>query len=284
MPRAGQLPIATCQFPVSGDVRRNGRYIRRQMQTAKRKGALIVHFSETALSGYAGTDFESWVNYDWAGYEAELRAILAEAKKLKLWVVLGGSHRLTGKHKPHNSLYLIGPDGKIRDRYDKRFCTSGDLRNYAAGDHFVTFTVNGVKCALLICYDLRFPELYREYKQLGAQVMFHSFYNARGEKKGIWNVVMRPTAQAHAGLNYMYISMNNASGYYQQWPSVFIHPDGQIAKSLTQHRAGVMVNTVNLKNVFYQAVSDAWQKRAHTGHYCSDIPVNDPRSRNRRCI
>jgi predicted amidohydrolase len=88
------------------------------------------------------------------------------AGKLGLWVVLGSTHQLTGTNKPHNSLYLINMQGKIVDRYDKRFCTKGDLRRLTPGDHFVYFTINKVKCSLLICFDLRFPEIYRElYKQ-----------------------------------------------------------------------------------------------------------------------
>ena len=92
-------------------------------------------------------------------------------------MVLGSSHRLTGRHKPTNCLYVIGPDGRVRDRYDKRFCTGGELRAYTPGNHFVTFRINGVKCSLLICYDVRFPLLYRGLKKLGVQVVFHSFHN-----------------------------------------------------------------------------------------------------------
>ena len=45
-----------------------------------------------------------------------------------------------------NSLYVINRDGEVIDRYDKRFCTGGDLQHYSPGDHFVTFDVNDVRC------------------------------------------------------------------------------------------------------------------------------------------
>ena len=91
------------------------------------------------------------------------------------WVVMGSAHPLTQPHKPHNSLYLISPAGKIVDRYDKRFCTPGDLDVYTPGDHFVTFKLKGFVCALLICYDLRFPELYRELYKLKVRVLYGHF-------------------------------------------------------------------------------------------------------------
>ena len=112
---------------------------------------------ECALSGYAGTDLPSAADLDWDLLHKETDSILALAKELGVWVVLGSNHRLSGDHKPHNSLYVINSQGQIVDRYDKRFCTDTDLRYYSPGDHFVTFGLNGVKCGLLICYDMHPP-------------------------------------------------------------------------------------------------------------------------------
>jgi hypothetical protein len=36
--------------------------------------------------------------------------------------------------------------------------------------------IDGVGCGALICYDYRFPELYRQYKRLGTELVFHSFH------------------------------------------------------------------------------------------------------------
>ena len=59
-----ELIIATCQFPVSGDIKKNAAYILRQMAEAKEKGADISHFPESSLSGYAGTDFKRYKRQD----------------------------------------------------------------------------------------------------------------------------------------------------------------------------------------------------------------------------
>ena len=52
--------VATCQFPVSAGIGANLRHITRQIQSATQRGAHVAHFPEGALSGYAGTDFESF--------------------------------------------------------------------------------------------------------------------------------------------------------------------------------------------------------------------------------
>jgi len=195
---SGKLRIASCQFPVSEDIAVNAQWIVKQMTEARDKGANIVHFPECALSGYAGIDHETLEHIDWELIHQETNKILAKAKKLNIWVILGSTHRLTGEHKPHNSLYVINPDGQIVDRYDKRFCTKGDLKHYSPGDHFVIFEINGVRCGLLICYDIRFPELYREYVKAGVKVIFQSFYNARKKEPGIHPIIMPISSQTRA--------------------------------------------------------------------------------------
>ncbi|HOL31842.1 MAG TPA: carbon-nitrogen hydrolase family protein, partial [Anaerohalosphaeraceae bacterium] len=158
---SGAVKVATCQFPVSADIASNASFIRTLMRQAAEQGAEIVHFSECALSGYAGVDFDSFEGYNWDLLAEKTHEIIALSGALHIWTVLGSTHRLTEPHKPHNSLYLISPDGQLADRYDKRFCTENDLSYYTPGSHFSFFNINDVKCSLLICFDLRFPELYR---------------------------------------------------------------------------------------------------------------------------
>jgi deaminated glutathione amidase len=69
------------------------------------------------------------------------------------------------------------------------------------GDHFVRFNINGVDCGLLICYDIGFHELFRQYRKLNTDVLFQSFHNARQRKGTIHPIIMHVTAQAMAASN-----------------------------------------------------------------------------------
>jgi predicted amidohydrolase len=249
------LKVATCQFAVSSFIKRNSRKICEFLRKAKKSKADIVHFSECALSGYVGTDFPNFDGYNWDLLKEETEKVMALAAKLGLWVVLGSTHRLTEPNKPYNSLYVINPEGKIVDRYDKRFCTKGDLRRLTPGNRFANFTVNGVKCSLLICFDLRFPEIYRELYKQKVNCIFQSFYNARQTGPSVHTHIMRQTMQCRAATNHFWISMANASGYYSPYPSCFIQPDGRIINQLKQNRAGLMVNTVDLSKKFYDPMA-----------------------------
>ncbi len=57
--------------------------------------------------------------------------------------------------------------------YDKThlFTPMGEHEHYAAGDHLTTFSLDGHKCGLLICYDLRFPELFRTLALQGVELL-----------------------------------------------------------------------------------------------------------------
>ena len=279
----GKIRIATCQFSESYSPRRNGAIVRKYIALAAKKRADVVHVHECGMSGYGGKVASD--DYDWDALREQTELVRAEAKRRKVWVVLGSSHPLTAPHKPHNSLYLISPAGRIVDRYDKRFCTGGDLKTYSPGDHFVTFKINGLTCSLLICYDLRFPELYRELYKLGVKVLFQSFYNAGGNPKdeNIHQHIMRQTMQAHAGINAMWVSANNSSRYYSRWPSVFITPDGRIAKQLPRNRAGLMVNTVDSSILYYDA-SAPFRDDAIRGKRNSGKLERDARSKDRTCL
>ncbi len=278
--RDGTLRIATCQFGVTGSVTQNARAIRGFLKKAKKADADVVHFSECALSGYAGADFDSFEDYDWALLKEETQRIMGLAGELGLWVVLGSTHPLTPPHKPHNCLYLIDPQGNVVTRYDKRFCTSGDLGSYTPGDRFTTFDLRGIKCSLLICFDLRFPELYRELYKLGVQCLFQSFYNARQRGQSVHTQIMRQTMQCHAATNHFWVSMTNSSGYYSPYPSCFIQPDGVIAGQLRPNRPGLMVNTVDLGRDFYDPMAD-FRELAVAGNLTNGPgDLDDPRSRD----
>ncbi|HEY5363138.1 MAG TPA: carbon-nitrogen hydrolase family protein [Aestuariivirga sp.] len=300
-----KLVIATCQFPVSADIKRNCRHISAQMRKAKTRGADVIHFPECALSGYVGTDFPSYANFKWDELDKYIRRLIEVARELKLWVVVGSTHQLTGKHKPHNSLYIINDKGELVDRYDKRFCAgnakeaSGDLAYYTAGNHFTLFSIKGIRCGALICHDYRYPELYREYKKRGVQLMFHSYHAGGMDAKKYKEIqkdilpfakfnegstfpaiTMPATMRSYAANNYVWISCPNSSARESCWPAFFVRPDGVITGKLRRNQSGILISTIDTNQKWYDSTA-AWRERAVNGILYSGTLVKDSRSTNR---
>ena len=303
-----KLTVATCQFPVSSDIRRNAKHIRRQVREAKAKGAHVVQFPETCLSGYVGVNFPSYDDFDWATLSECTEMLLEEFREQQIWGILGSTHRLTGRHKPHNSLYIINDQGKLVDRYDKMFCAgqtsqSGELAHFSPGDHFTTFTIKGVKCGTLICHEYRYPELYREYKRRKVDLVFHSYHagnvtpeRGRVHRKQIGEdflrfnvgeshaaITMPSTMIAAAAQNHVWISCSNTSARESCFASFIVRPDAAIVGRLRRNLAGVLITEVDTSKSYYDSTK-AWRKRAMNGLYHSGTLVTDPRSRDRKGI
>jgi predicted amidohydrolase len=292
-----KLRIAGCQFAVDGDVERNREQIAAQIREAAGIGARVAHFPEAALSGYAGVDLPDFSRMDWTKLQRATEHICREAAKHKIWVLLGSAHRLSDGRRPHNSLYVISDQGRVVDRYDKRFCTgasasdrSADLAHYTPGDHAATFEIDGVRCGALICYDYRFPELYRDLKRRGVELLFQSFHNARRDhqtfrRRNIWKHVVPATMVAHAATNYFWISAVNSTAKYSMWSSFFVQPDGRIAGRLEVHVPGVLIADVDPGLELWDA-SRPWRERAMQGalHSGELAGGDDPRSRDRTCL
>lgn len=298
-----KLTVATCQFPTSADIRQNLRFILTQMHNAKARGAQVAHFPEACLSGYAGHDIESYKGFDWELLETSTHEIIDQARKVKLWVILGSIHRLTGRHKPHNSLYIINDRGELVDRYDKMFCAgdrsgrSGELLHFSPGNHFSVFDIRGVRCGAIICHEYRYPELYREYKRKGVDLIFHSYHAANFRKEHyqamqkqvgaefhkmnrgstLPEITMPASMQAASASNHVWISCSNSSAKESCWPSFFVRPDGVIIGRLRRNTPGLLISTVDTKQKLYDATF-AWRNRAMRGIYHSGKLVKDKRS------
>lgn len=237
-----KLRVATCQFPVSSDISSNARWVRQYMQLAKKQGAHLLHTSEASLSGYAGVDFESFEGFQWQLLRDETTVLCRLAKELDLWLVLGSAHFLDEGTKPTNCLYLIDPEGRILDRYDKSMCTLGDQRHYSAGNRLVTHEIQGVKLGLAICYDACWPQVYAAYQEKGTTLMLHSFYNARGRGENCLDVLAERQVPTRCADNRMWAVANNSSAPYSHWASFVARPDATIASQMERNKAGLLTH------------------------------------------
>jgi len=232
--------VAISQFPVTGNFRANGQYIRKLLWQAKQQGADLLQTCEAALSGYGGEDWNNWAAHDWRDLKDETEAILHAARQHRLWVVLGSTHFINGQERPTNCLYLVSNKGEIVDRYDKSFCTGRDLQLYTPGNRQVTWELKGFKFGMMICYDICFPHLYRAYEEDGVEIMIHSFYNAAFKGRNCLDEIGPAWVQTRAADHEMWVFASNSSRRHSSWPSMIAGTDGVIAARMPRHRTGVV--------------------------------------------
>lgn len=101
------------------------------------------------------------------------RRIGALAKEYRVNIVAGSVSTLRGD-RIFNTAYVFDRDGACIAQYDKThlFSYAHEHLFYIPGDSLCTFSLDGRLCGLLICYDLRFPELARTLALRGIEVLF----------------------------------------------------------------------------------------------------------------
>lgn len=87
--------------------------------------------------------------------------------------VVGGLVTRGADGRGRNEALAVGPDGAVLARYAKihPFSYAGETDHYTSGEEVVTFTWQGMVVAPFICYDLRFPEIYRIAAARGAECL-----------------------------------------------------------------------------------------------------------------
>lgn len=163
--------------------------------------------------------------------------------------IIAGSLPLKRNDGIYNSALVFNRRGDIITSYDKvhLFSMYGEKRFFASGNMLSLFSLDGMAAGLGICYDLRFPELFRGLALRGAQVVFipAEWPAARGRH---W----QPLIQARAIENHMYVCAVNCVGEHKGSPfyghSLLVGPDGDILVE-GDDKEGIIYGEIDLERV-----------------------------------
>jgi predicted amidohydrolase len=161
--------------------------------------------------------------------DAVLAAVRASAARAGLWVHLGSlAIRSEDGDLLRNRSYLIDSAGAVRATYDKLHLFDVDLATgeswresaaYAPGDRVVVADTPAGLLGLSICYDLRFPDLYRALTDAGAQLLAIPAAFTVPTGQAHWHVLMRARA-IEAGV---FVAAAAQSGRHQDGRETFGH-------------------------------------------------------------
>ncbi|MGJ8562701.1 MAG: carbon-nitrogen hydrolase family protein [Alphaproteobacteria bacterium] len=181
------------------------------------------------------------------------------AKELNVHLLIGSLAVLTGERRASNRSLLFGPDGQVVGRYDKIHLfdvtvseteTWKESRVYDAGKTGVVAPVGDFKLGMTVCYDLRFPHLYRGYAQAGAHIMSVPAAFTKPTGKAHWEVLLR----ARAIETGSYVIAPAQGGVHEDgretWGhSMVVDPWGEIIAELAHNEPGVLIADFDLEDV-----------------------------------
>ncbi|OFW90359.1 MAG: hypothetical protein A3J37_05960 [Alphaproteobacteria bacterium RIFCSPHIGHO2_12_FULL_45_9] len=196
------MKIAIIQMTSAADVVANIDYLTYQIREAASNGAVFISTPENS-------DFmsEDEVKRDAHMFDEHDHPFIAHfknlAKELKVWIHLGSIKIKSDDRKKYNRSYLISDEGDIVAHYNKIHLfdvdlPSGETRRESssikAGNKAVDVQTEIGHFGMTVCYDIRFPHLYRTLAQAGAHILLvpAAFTVPTGEMH--WEVLLRARA------------------------------------------------------------------------------------------
>jgi len=254
--------LQLCSVPDVGD---NFRIIDRHLETLIEESAHddehIVVLPECCLF-FGGKDQQQLAlakESDQLAYQNLFVSTLQEqlsrlAKRYQVYLVAGSIPLLSSNaDKFTNTCCVFSPEGDLLTQYDKIHLFDVDVqdsekqyresRYTQSGSEIVSTTAAGVNLGLSICYDLRFPELYRSLTTLGADVITVPSAFTAVTGKAHWQALL----QARAIENQVYIIAAGQQGVHENgretWGhSMIISPWGEILACLEEGVGSISVD------------------------------------------
>jgi deaminated glutathione amidase len=192
--------VAAVQTISGGDVEENLRAIEPLVAEASRKGARLVVLPEYfGIFGRRASDKVAVREVEGSGTQQAFLSRLA--RQHGIWLV-GGTVPIAvaDPERVRSALLVFGPDGERVARYDKIHLFTfhqGDERydegqTIEPGSQSVSFQAPCGRVALSVCYDMRFPELYRAFREVALILVPSAFTAVTGAAH--WHVLLRARA------------------------------------------------------------------------------------------
>ena len=165
----------------------------------------VIVLPETWNTGFFPKDLDPCADSDGARTKHVFSAL---ARELNVNIVCGSvaNRKAEGFF---NTAYVFDRAGEVVAEYDKThlFTPSGEHEYFQSGSHTCRFELEGKKCGLIICYDIRFPELTRTMTLEGVDLLF---VVAQWPEKRTMH--LETLARARAIENQMFLALCNSVG------------------------------------------------------------------------
>ena len=252
-----RLTIALAQMAVAAEGgEANFRRATEMVAAAARSGAALVLLPELWGCGYSAAHFPACADALDAGLFARMAALAAAYR-----IAVGGSHVERRGGRLYNTFALYGPDGRRWGAYRKihRFLPLGE-GVLAAGDAVGVVETPWGAAGLAVCYDLRFPEVFRVQRETGARLtLLVAAWPA--SRIAHWDALLR----ARAVENQVFVAAVNRAGAKGATRfgghSVVLTPQGEVMAQAGEDEALVLAEVDLSQADAYREAFPVWAHR-----------------------
>ena len=250
------MKVSLIQTESNGTKQENEKKIFEQLKEAIKEKPDIICLSELFLSW--GKDF-----YGGIVKQDEIKKYQTFAKDNNVNLILGSvALESNVDNKSTNTSFVIDRNGNTVGRYDKIHLYIANKPDFKIderddtipGTQLGLFELDNIKIGVGICFDLRFPEYFRELVKNGAEIIFlPSHFN-----KSTGNIAWEVLTKARAIENQVYFCAVNQTGNKLCANTKAISYDGEILKSLDDEEGVLTVDLDLEKQKIYRKEIPVW--------------------------
>lgn len=232
------MKIGAYQFAVTGNIKHNMETIEKAVLQAADQGVQLLVFPECALTGYPPRDIEksALVNF------TELNTAYEQLQKL---AVDKAMHLVVGtiikeEDTYYNSAIVFRPDQE-KVIYHKRALWGWDRDNFALGDEKGIFEIGGWNVGIRICFEVRFPEFFRELYRERTDLNLILFYDVADYDDTERYELIKSHIRTRAVENVTYTLSVDAICPFQTAPTALYDRSGSSLCELNRNEEGLLV-------------------------------------------
>lgn len=219
------MKISAYQFAVSADIEKNYETMVKAIKHAKEKQIELVVFPECALTGYPPMDMASCSEVDFPRVEECCEKLQALCNETGVAFIIGTIANENGKI--YNRALFFAPES-VPVTYDKRALWGWDRDNFTRGEKRGVVDYKGFCIGIRICFEIRFPEFFRELYKEKTDLDVVLFYDVTNEENIDRYNMIKGHIQTRAVENVCTFITSNTIKPYQTAPTAIFGRSGQI--------------------------------------------------------
>lgn len=234
------MRIGSFQFRASASIPDNLRSLERGLALASERGVELLLTQECGLTGYPPVETPGVNDIDRSTVMEAFDHLQAEA--IRYGVAIGVGAVIETDASRHNAMRFLFPDGRAPVEYAKRALWGWDVDNYAPGNADGLFEYRGVAFGIRICFEIRFPEYFRELFDAGVDVTLVAFSDTARQENRARRDMIRSHLVTRAVENAFTVVSANGLAEFQTAPSCILSPDGILLAEAPAAREHLLVH------------------------------------------
>lgn len=239
-----KIKIGTAQYKTSASISKNLEKIESFIKEAAEKKVRLLLFQECSLCGYPPIEISNIDEIDFNEQSKALEAIERLAIKNNMYIAVGYIHNENNTY--YNTMKLISPNNEKLEVYHKRALWGWDTDNFEYGTNKGIYEIDGIKIGTRICFEIRFPELFKELYSHKVEICLLSLCDVQESENKMRRKIIQSHMITRAVENVMYLVTSNSISGYPTAPTCFISPSGQVLLDAGNSEETLIVNDIEI--------------------------------------